>query len=276
MDNDDHTLTIYRQMVERLQRLGYTQEEIDGMVINPMQTAAPYENGKSGDIIDVEAHEQLPEDSTVVDGQTTPPGPESTPHQAETERAENQGTQEQVSQDAQGADTQGDSATVLPSQQASQSEGQNIVGTLATSTARAREHSLRRETALELCRRVAEGESMRQVVKDADMPAISTFLRWASEDPEIARMYTQALQMRAAGFAEDLVTDAERALKCTEAHEVQAIKLQVNTKQWIISKLLPKVYGEHTQIEHVHQVQLDEKQINTRLELLIRRLQSGG
>jgi hypothetical protein len=129
--------------------------------------------------------------------------------------------------------------------------------------------TVRLETATEICRRVAEGESMRAIIKDKGMPSNSTFLRWAADDPEISRMYTQALQMRAALYADELVDLADRAGTMTEAHQIQALKLMVNTRQWIASRLLPRVYGERTMLEHTGEVKLDEKQINARLALLL-------
>lgn len=135
---------------------------------------------------------------------------------------------------------------------------------------------LRAETVREVCRRVAMGQSMKTIAKDADMPEVGTFLDWCSGDHEIAQAYTNALRMRSAGLAEDIVDHCETLLEDPDitAARVQALKVVINTKQWTMSKLLPKMYGDHQTIEHTGEVKLDEAQIDARLKHLISRI--GG
>lgn len=159
-----------------------------------------------------------------------------------------------------------------------ESKGEIIgdVGITPVSRTRAElEHDIRLETVTELCRRVAQGESLRSIERDPDMPTRGTFLRWCYEDAEFGQMYTVALRLRAAGMADEVVELADKAESCTEAHEVQAIKLMVNTRQWVASRLLPKQYGDHQIVEHTGEVKLDEAQVDARLRHLIRKLKGN-
>lgn len=159
-----------------------------------------------------------------------------------------------------------------------ESKGEIIgdVGITPVSRTRAElEHDIRLETVTELCRRVAQGESLRSIERDPDMPTRGTFLRWCYEDAEFGQMYTIALRLRAAGMADEVVELADKAESCTEAHEVQAIKLMVNTRQWVASRLLPKQYGDHQIVEHTGEVKLDEAQVDARLRHLIRKLKGN-
>jgi hypothetical protein len=159
--------------------------------------------------------------------------------------------------------------TTLTSVAKAQHGDPNTVVSGSSSNVNNLKHAVHLETATEICRRVAEGESMRTIIKDEGMPSNSTFLRWAAEDPEISRMYTQALQMRAAIYADELIDLADRAGTMTEAHQIQALKLMVNTRQWVSARLLPRVYGERTMLEHTGEVKLDEKQVDARIALLL-------
>jgi hypothetical protein len=155
--------------------------------------------------------------------------------------------------------------------------GERTVVTRANKDARAAMiHELRIEATRELCRRVAGGESMRAVTQDPSMPNVSTFLQWAAEDAEISMMYHNALKMRAAALAEDIVDHCQTLLTDKELSpaRVQALKVVINTKQWAMARLLPKLYGDHQIIEHTGEVKMDEAQIDARLKHLLERIKT--
>lgn len=129
------------------------------------------------------------------------------------------------------------------------------------------------QTATDLCVRICEGESLNALCKEPDMPTIGTFLRWCAEDAEVGQMYVAALRIRAAWHAEQLLEDMDKLDHATENHEVAALKVKINTRQWIMSRLLPKQYGEKIEHEHTGEVKLDEKQIDDRLKHLVGRIQ---
>lgn len=151
---------------------------------------------------------------------------------------------------------------------------ENPVGS-ATSIAHARTTDIaeRRQIMETVAQRLAEGESLREICRSPGMPSRYTVLRWAGEDAEIFNLYRTGLAMRAERYAEESVELADQA-RGRSNEEVQAIKLMVNTRQWVASRLLPKLYGDHQTIEHTGQVQMAPDQVDQRLAVLLRKMQA--
>ena len=99
-----------------------------------------------------------------------------------------------------------------------------------------------------ICKRVALGEALITICKDDNMPCMDQVLHWANIDPTFADMYTRARDTQADTLADGLETLAASAIGM-DAAGVQAIRLQVDTRKWIVSKLKPRRYGEHLQID---------------------------
>lgn len=119
-----------------------------------------------------------------------------------------------------------------------------------------------REIADEICARMAVGETLRQVCRDAKMPAASTVCLWAAEDRDgFAERYARARDELLEHWAEEVVTISddgsndwmERETKAGNVvavidHEhVKRSELRVNTRKWLLSKLKPERYGERVE-----------------------------
>ncbi len=110
----------------------------------------------------------------------------------------------------------------------------------------------------QICRRIAEGESLRAVCRDNAMPDKTTVLRWLSEHEEFRTQYARAREMQADHLADEIleIADdgtndwAERAAKGGETttvvdHEhIQRSKLRVDTRKWLMARMAPKKYGD--------------------------------
>jgi hypothetical protein len=115
------------------------------------------------------------------------------------------------------------------------------------------------EKADAICARLAEGESLRKAAKAEDV-APSTVLHWEDTIPAFAEQYTGA---RARGYrmlAEDILeisdrsgadtwTDSDGNTR-TDSEVVARAKLMVDSRKWMLAKMLPKVFGE--KVEHDH------------------------
>jgi hypothetical protein len=116
----------------------------------------------------------------------------------------------------------------------------------------------------EICRRMADGESVRQICRDEAMPHESTVRSWAI-DPEHP-IYTQYGAARLAMYerwGEEIIeisddgsndwmereTDRGKADVVNSEH-IQRSRLRVDTRKWLLSKLLPKRYGDKVGVEH--------------------------
>lgn len=105
-----------------------------------------------------------------------------------------------------------------------------------------------------ICERVANGESMRKICRDEHMPVLTTIFRWIRENPEFKQQYDAATDMRADAYAEDMqdIADTPPALTADgkiDAGDVAHMRLRIDTRKWIASKLKPKKYGDKIEQE---------------------------
>ena len=115
------------------------------------------------------------------------------------------------------------------------------------------------DLALTICSRLAEGESLRRICEDDDMPAGSTVHLWVVEDREgFSEHYTRARQVQALRWAEEILGIADDGRNDTYVTDdgervnsdvIQRSRLRVDTRKWLLSKVLPKVYGEKVKHE---------------------------
>lgn len=96
------------------------------------------------------------------------------------------------------------------------------------------------ETASEFCRRLADGQSMRSVCAQDDMPAWTTVWRWLQADEAFRLQYARAREAQAHVVAQEAI---DEALRANDAH---LGRLAYDARKWFAGKLLPKVYGDKT------------------------------
>jgi hypothetical protein len=97
------------------------------------------------------------------------------------------------------------------------------------------------ELAEEICSRLAEGESLRSIVKDWYMPVHKTIYRWVDGNPEFGARYAKARQNQAHALAERA---AEMASGKFEVTDPSFARLQLDAIKWMAGKLAPKSYGD--------------------------------
>lgn len=101
------------------------------------------------------------------------------------------------------------------------------------------------------------GESLRAAAKKAGTTH-STILRWVGEDTELANQYARAREIGYALLADeileiaddssgDAVEDDDGNVR-VNAEFVNRARLRVDTRKWMLSKVLPKLYGDR--LEH--------------------------
>lgn len=91
----------------------------------------------------------------------------------------------------------------------------------------------------DICQRIAEGESLRAICRDKDMPNASTVHLWAIENDKFSKQYEKARIMQAGLMFEDLLAIADR-----EDGDTNRDRLRVDTRKWFLSKVAPKIYGD--------------------------------
>ncbi len=102
--------------------------------------------------------------------------------------------------------------------------------------------------AAKICRRLAEGESLRAICADKAMPAISTVMGWLfnGKYEDFSEQYTRARQAQAELRADEIIDIADGA-EHGASEAVQAARLRVDARKWVAAKLLPKKYGDKLQ-----------------------------
>lgn len=115
------------------------------------------------------------------------------------------------------------------------------------------------ETACLICARMADGESLRSICRDPDMPALSTIFVWVAKHQEFSEQYKLAMASRADAMFEEMfdiaddgqndwmeINDKEGeniGWKMNGEH-VQRSRLRIDTRKWALSKMMPKKYGD--------------------------------
>lgn len=103
-----------------------------------------------------------------------------------------------------------------------------------------------------ICADIESGLSVRDAAKNEGISA-GLVMKWKKQYASFSERYARACEIRTQLFAEDLlnaVQDAHQASADPETatHKINACKLEIDTKKWLLSKLLPKQYGDRTQM----------------------------
>ncbi len=115
------------------------------------------------------------------------------------------------------------------------------------------------EIADEICRRMAEGETPRQICRDEGMPARSTLTNWCEADPEgFGARFQLAYDALVATWSEEIIDIADDATNdwverenkdgskymAIDKEHITRSALRVKTRQWLLSKLNSKRFGD--------------------------------
>ena len=101
------------------------------------------------------------------------------------------------------------------------------------------------ELAKHICDRMAKGESLRRVCRDAEVPNMSTVMRWLERDEgDFREQYAKAREAMIDNMAMETLDIADNLPDDADGARVAAARLQVDTRKWYSSKLAPKKYGD--------------------------------
>jgi frataxin-like iron-binding protein CyaY len=109
-----------------------------------------------------------------------------------------------------------------------------------------------------ICMRIAEGESLREIVKTDGMPDRTTVYDWLLRHEAFANQYTRAREEQADTLADEILAIADEAPEVDYIRDkhgnvidikidsgyVSYQKQRIESRKWIAMKLKPKKYGE--------------------------------
>jgi hypothetical protein len=119
--------------------------------------------------------------------------------------------------------------------------------------------------ATEICQRLADGESLNSICKSDHLPAVSTVISWTIDNRGgFSERYARAREIQLDRVADeilDLVDDSrndfvERASNngdvatVFDREHVDRIRLRVDTRKWLLTKLKPHRYGDKVDLKH--------------------------
>lgn len=145
-----------------------------------------------------------------------------------------------------------------------------------------------------ICERIADGESLRSICAEEDMPNKSTVFRWLEALPDFATKYAHAREAQADTLVDEIVSIADEEVTMIRADkhkpgadedaEIEVVfdqtavarnKLRVAARQWTAEKLRPKKYGPKLEIDQrTTLTDLTEEQLDARIAQL--RAATGG
>ena len=114
--------------------------------------------------------------------------------------------------------------------------------------------------AAEICTRLAAGESLRSICRDTHMPTDTVVQEWVRGEPrdgrhpfedgreDFAVHYARAKEAGLELMAEEILQIADADYTGPDGHAdnalVQQARLRVDSRRWLLSKLMPKKYGD--------------------------------
>jgi len=122
-----------------------------------------------------------------------------------------------------------------------------------------------------IIQRIEEGEALRTILKDSDMPSTQTFYRWLESNDLKSKQYACACEARGDAIFDEIIEIADDSqndfiekdigdgivASQFNSEHVQRSRLRIDARKWVASKLNPKKYGD--KIDHT----TDGKQINS-------------
>jgi hypothetical protein len=132
-----------------------------------------------------------------------------------------------------------------------------------------------------ICKELEKGRTLQDICRSRkDLPDSSSFVQWAMEDtpPGLARRYAQAREFGYRLMADEIIELTNQTHEWITIHKqdsegnylfengeplldkilmplnsdvIAHRRLQIDTRKWILSKVLPKIYGDKVVQEHV-------------------------
>lgn len=121
-----------------------------------------------------------------------------------------------------------------------------------------------------ICEQLASGMTLNQVCKQDGMPDEKTVRNWALDDVNgFSPKYTRARELGYLKMADELIEIADTPVigektvekltgfEVTRGDMIERARLKVDTRKWMLSKMLPKIYGDKIAVDHSGKVGME-------------------
>lgn len=116
---------------------------------------------------------------------------------------------------------------------------------------------------------LAEGASLRKACEQADIQSPAYFLTEMQADDALAEQYTRARQIGYTLLGDDLQAVSDD-INIPADHR----RIMVDTRKWMLSKMLPKIYGD--KLDLTAKVTTDKQMSDAELMAIAARKAPGG
>jgi hypothetical protein len=113
------------------------------------------------------------------------------------------------------------------------------------------------EIADTICKRMMQGETLRQIVRDDAMPCRSSVHNWLATNKAFMDQYAQAREFQADTIFDEMFDIADDGsndwmlrkqgdddIEVVNHEHIQRSKLRIDTRKWALARMAPKKYGE--------------------------------
>jgi hypothetical protein len=120
------------------------------------------------------------------------------------------------------------------------------------------------EIADEICRRLADGEGLKEICRTPGMPSEAAVRSWALNDyQDFAAPYEQARQIQFHRWADEILSIADDSrqdislrqlpdgttARVVDHEHINRSRLKIDSRKWLLSKLLPSKFGDRVATE---------------------------
>lgn len=118
------------------------------------------------------------------------------------------------------------------------------------------------EMADKICELLATGRSLREVGRMEGFPPATTIREWISDNVTFAVQYARARERGYQEMADEILEIADdgrndwtlrqnddgESVKVLDHEHIQRSKLRYDARRWLLSKCLPKIYGDKLEL----------------------------
>jgi hypothetical protein len=95
----------------------------------------------------------------------------------------------------------------------------------------------------DICALISDGQSLQTISEMPGFPTRRSMRRWLSEHPDFERDYEIARRQRTDNLIDEAIAIAD-TVDGSDNAAVQKARLQIETRRWLASKLLPERFGD--------------------------------
>jgi len=104
----------------------------------------------------------------------------------------------------------------------------------------------------EICARIADGMTVRQMDATPGMPTQRALYRWLEQYPDFSRRYARAREMSGQA-SESKIVAIQDELRAGRIDANQA-RVLLDAERWLAAKRAPRTHGDRVEVEHSGQI----------------------